>query len=714
MPDQSIDPRDVERTRQFIRQLVAEINQLSGADIPPQQFYGEFLQRVVQAVAAVGGAVWSREGNSPPRLQHQVNFAMSGLLDEAAGAGGHVPLLLNSFANGQAKLIPPQSGAGAGADRDAGANQSDWSLLLAPMQVDKQTLGVVELLLDPNRRPTALENAVRFVQELCDIGAGYLKNRQLRQMLSQQHLWSQLESFVREIHSSLTPKEVSFIVANEGKRMVSCDRLSVALVYGRKAVVEGVSGQEVIERKSTLVQLMTRLCNTVLQSGENLLYTGEQRDDLPPAVRDALDDFVAESGSKVLAVTLLRTIDKEGAAGKPFGCLLGEQLEDATAGGSLVPRMEVVAQHGAIALSNAMAHYRVFMLPVWRAVGNATEWMRGNRLAKVAVAVGGIVLVTALMILIPIELRMQGKGKFLPETRRIVYAEEDGVVDSVLVKEGQIVRRDDLLVELRNEQLLLELNNRNNEIARAQAAKDSFGASLSPDGQASGGPNRPPESSAQLIIALNDIKTHTKARDLIQKRLETSKVRSPIDGMIATWEPQMRLRRKPVKRGEELLTVSQVEGKDADGRDVRWVLEIKMPEHKMGHIRRSESARVARNDPEKLKAYFILSSHPQKQFSAHVEMIATTAEFDQDLKEHIVMIRIVPEDVVRIRVESEDDETDPNIKRVSKVLMELQDGTSLPLNPQAEVRAKVDCGKWSMGYVLFREMFEFVYETIIF
>src|SRR5262245_22880163 len=101
MPDQSIDPRDVEQTRRYIRQLVQEINNLSSSDIPPQHVYGESLQRVVAAVAAVGGAVWSRETpQQPPRLQHHVNFTNSGLLDESAGAGGHVPLLLNAFANG--------------------------------------------------------------------------------------------------------------------------------------------------------------------------------------------------------------------------------------------------------------------------------------------------------------------------------------------------------------------------------------------------------------------------------------------------------------------------------------------------------------------------------------------------------------------------------------------------------------------------------------
>lgn len=712
MPDQSIDPRDVEQTRRYIRQLVQEINHLSGSDMPPQQFFGEFLQRVVAAVAAVGGAIWSREGQQPPRLQHQVNFNNSGLLDEAAGAGGHVPILLGAFANGQSKLIPPHSGAGADAEREAGANQSEFALLISPMQVDKQTVGVVELLMDPSRRPTALENAVRFVQELCDIGAGYLKNRQLKQMLSQQHLWSQLESFVREIHGSLNPKEVSYIVANEGKRMIGCDRLSVAIVYGRKAVVDGVSGQEVIERKSTLIQLLTHLCNTVLQSGDGLLYTGEQRDDLPPAVRDALDEFVAESGSKILGITLLRTVDKEGAPGKPFGCLVAEQLADASSPGTLIPRMEVVGQHGAIALSNALSHHRVFMLPVWKFVGDWTNVLRGNRLAKLAIAVAGIAGIVATLLLVPMELRMHGKGKFAAETRRSIYAEEDGVVDQVFISHGQVVSAGTPLVHIRSEQLQLEHNNRLSEWHKAEDAVLAAIDKLR-DERTAGGPGNVSLAGAELNIAENDREMQRRAIEVTEKRMQSTNVQSPIEGMIATWEPKRRLQGKPVKRGEEMLMVAQVDGKDPQGEDVRWVLEIKMPEHKMGHVLEAESQRLARGDQETLRASFILASHPEKKFAAHVERIATTAEFDQDLKEHIVMVRIVPDDVERFHAELAPTE-DGNGRRVTIVRMDMKDGTSLKLSPDAEVQAKIDCGRCTLGYWALGELVEWVYETVLF
>jgi hypothetical protein len=696
--DQPIDPRLVEQTRQHIRQLVAEINQLSGSDIPPQQFFGEFLQRVVAAVAAVGGAVWSREGNHPPRLQHQVNFLMSGLLDEQAGASGHSALLMGAFGNGDAKLIPPHSGTGPDAERNGGANSSDWALLVSPLQVDKHTLGVVELLMDPTRRPSALQNAVRFVEELCEIGAGYLKNRQLRQMLSQQHLWSQLEQFVKQIHTSLTPKEVSFIVANEGKRLVGCDRLSVALIYGRKAVIEGVSGQEVIERKSNLIKLMTHLVRTVIASNENLLYTGEARDDLPPAVRDSLDDYLAESGTKVLAVTLLRTIDKEGTAQKPFGALVGEQLEDASAPETLTPKMEVVGQHGAIALSNALAHHRVFMLPVWRAVGNATSFLRGSRLWKTAIALGGLAAITLAMVLFTWELRMEGRGNLLPRNRRNLYSSENAIVKRVEFEHAQIVDIGQPLLTMTSPELdqqLKELQRQKNE------AEKKYDQLIT-------GRDVRPDIAIERAIAEAALESLKQQIQIVEERLDKLTIRAPMSGMmVRPFDPPQMLGNLPVKVGQMLAVVAQVDGTD-------WVLEVKMPEHKIGHILRAEESRRQADDPTPLSVRFILANHPQKSFRGHVEKIETQAEFDKDLNEHVLRIRVVPEGVVAVHATIVPLDEQAGTREVKQLEMEFENGDRVKLAHGTEVHAKVECGKKSMGYVLLRVLIEFFYETILF
>ena len=164
--------------------------------------------------------------------------------------------------------------------------------------------------MDPTRRAAQQKSTLRFVSDLCDLAATYLKNRQMRQMMSQQRLWNQLEGFTHQIHGSLDLKETAYAVVNDGKRLVGCDRLSVALKISGRTMVEAVSGQEVVEQRSNLVRELTRLCKAVIRSGEDLVYTGST-DGFAPDLRDALEMYVDESGSKVVIVTFLHKPETE-------------------------------------------------------------------------------------------------------------------------------------------------------------------------------------------------------------------------------------------------------------------------------------------------------------------------------------------------------------------------------------------------------------------
>src|SRR5262245_20347022 len=62
-----------------INLLVQEIAELAGQDIEPEKFYSWFLTRVVSAMAAVGGAVWTPVEGGKLKLQYQVNLAQAGL-----------------------------------------------------------------------------------------------------------------------------------------------------------------------------------------------------------------------------------------------------------------------------------------------------------------------------------------------------------------------------------------------------------------------------------------------------------------------------------------------------------------------------------------------------------------------------------------------------------------------------------------------------------
>ena len=307
MPEETIDPGLLEQTKNQIRKLVAEIADLAESDIQPSEFYVEFLNRSVAAVAASGGAFWLMDGRGGLRLQYQVEFAATGLMDGRVKTAPHDALLGCMLQASQAQIIPP----GAVIEGVPQAfNPTEYSLILAPLMVDKQVTGLLEILMDPTRRAAQQKSTLRFVSDLCDLAATYLKNRQMRQMMSQQRLWNQLEGFTHQIHASLDLKEAAYSVVNDGKRLVGCDRLSVALKISGRVMVEAVSGQEVVEQRSNLVRELTRLCKAVIRSGEDLVYTGST-DGFAPDLRDAIEMYVDESGSKIVIVTILHKPETE-------------------------------------------------------------------------------------------------------------------------------------------------------------------------------------------------------------------------------------------------------------------------------------------------------------------------------------------------------------------------------------------------------------------
>ena len=87
--EQPVDPQLVEQTKQQIRSLVAEIAQLTKTDVAPEEFYGQFLPRVVSALAAVGGAVWTLNHAGRLALQYQINIQETNLRESEERQAQH-------------------------------------------------------------------------------------------------------------------------------------------------------------------------------------------------------------------------------------------------------------------------------------------------------------------------------------------------------------------------------------------------------------------------------------------------------------------------------------------------------------------------------------------------------------------------------------------------------------------------------------------------
>ncbi|NQT11889.1 MAG: HlyD family secretion protein [Planctomycetes bacterium] len=450
--EQSLDPQLIEQTKQQIRMLVNEIAQLAKSDIAPEEFYGEFLPRVVSALAASGGAVWVSEERGRLALGYQINLQQTQLGASEENQMLHGRLLQKVLTAGEGAIIPPHSGS---ADDEQGGNPTEFLLVLAPLRAGEETVGVVEVFQRPDTRPATQKGYLRFLTEMCDRAGEFFKTHQLRHFSDRQVLWTQLEDFTRGVHTSLDPRDTAYTIANDGRRLIGCDRVSVAIRKGRRCQIEAVSGQDMFDKRSNTVRLLGKLASAVVASGEAIWYTGDTSN-MAPQVEDAVQEYVDESHSKTVAVLPLERPLPVGAEDDPedrpepeppIGALIVEQIEDSRIPEKMLQRVEVVCQHSSMALANSLEHNSLFLMPVWRAIGKSRFLVKARTLPKTILVVSAVLIVIVAMVVVPWGFKMQADGSIEPALRREVFAGIEGEVEEVFVTDGAKVLGDDAIVD---------------------------------------------------------------------------------------------------------------------------------------------------------------------------------------------------------------------------------------------------------------------------
>jgi multidrug efflux pump subunit AcrA (membrane-fusion protein) len=687
----TIDAEAVRAAKAEIQGIVQEIAALAKSDIVADDFYEALLNKVVQALAALGGAVWTMAENGGLRLQYHVNFRETGMIDNPVAQMQHGRLLTHVLKENEGSLVAPHSGAGEAVDGDenAPANPTDFLLVLAPVANDQGPQGVLEVFQRPGARLATQRGYLRFLEQMCDLAGDYLRAQRLKQFADKQSLWEQLETFTRTAHQSLESRQTAFTVANEGRRLIGCDRVSVAISRGGRCKIEAVSGQDTFDKRSNVVTLLGRLADAVRATGEDVWYTGDTTD-LAPQVEEALDAYVDESHAKAVAVLpLARPRDDEEARSEGthnekhdyFGVLIVEQMVDSRPPQGLAQRVDVVRQHSATALANAMDHENIFLMPLWKTIGKTKLLVRARTLPKTIAVLVAIIALTAWLSLYPADFNLQADGSLQPETKRNVYSRVDGVVEQVLVSHGEQVPAGAPLLQLRNIELENELEVIQTQKAAAQNARDAAEDQLHSPPRGGFTAADKIELEFKKAEAVEQYEFLARKEKLLQEKIAMLRVTSPIEGTVLKWQVREQLLGRTVSPQQQLMTVANTNG--------QWQIEIFMPEHRMGHITREHNRRrAAGEDP--LPVTFILATKPDQEFTGEVVEISETAE-----------VRREKENSVRMLV------------HFDQQLIEQNDAFT-GIRPNAVVTAKVYCGQAPIGYVWLHDLIGWVQSKILF
>jgi multidrug efflux pump subunit AcrA (membrane-fusion protein) len=679
----SVDPEDVQRAKREIQTIVQQIAELSRTDTTIEQFYEEFLNKVVAALAAVGGAVWTVTSGGM-QLTYQINLRSTGLVDNPIGQEQHGRLLQRTLASDEGLLVAPHSGSAAGTsdgDEHAAANATDYLLVMVPVHNDQGPQGVVEVFQRPGSRPATQRGYLRFLQQTCDLAGEFLRGRRLRHLAEKQGLWEQLESFTRTAHETLDVREAAYTIANEGRRLIGCDRVSVAIQRGSRCTVEAVSGQDTFDKRSNVVSLLNRVARAVTKTAEDVWYTGDTSN-LAPQVEKTLDAYVDESHTKTMAILPLFKPDRDAQEGVPnerkrrevIGALIVEQMVDTTPSEGFTQRVEVVRTHSATAIANALEHNSLFLMPVWKTLGKATSLFRGRTKWKTLAITSAVAAAIVAALYYHVPFNLEGDGSLKPVTLKGVFARIDGEITENHVSYNQPVNAGDLLVEMKS----LDLDQ---ELVRLRGQLSEIDEQITATFQQAGKQLTPPEE-IELSLKRSELRMQrTNAQALIAKREEQLKmlrVTSPISGRVITGKSQIeQLTNRPISRGQQILEIAELSGD--------WYLEVLMPESRMRHV--AEAWEASQKDGEKLKVTFYLATQPAVLFTGYVETIETTAEARGE-EGNTVLLRVAfePGELERLRgvIHGED----PKV------------GT--------EAIAKVHCGDRAIGYVYLHDLWDFL------
>lgn len=671
-----IDPNLVRETKIQIRNLINEVNVLAQSDVSLEEFCDGFLPRVVSALGSVSGAIWMVDQDERITLKNQVQMAKSGLTNDEPAKTQHDLLLRRCIRKPEALIVQPASGS---TDAAEPGNPTEQLLIIDTIMVGGKVAGIIEIFQRPGGGPATQRGYLRFLVQMGEIASSFFTNHQLRNFHSQQSLWDKLEKFIRDVHSGLDRRETLYTIANEGRRIIDCDRLTVASAKGNKTQIEVVSGLDSFDRRSEDIKNLGALTKAVCKTGNPLFYEGDS-ENLAPQIEKKLQQYVDRSHTKALSIVPLFESRQEDESStsqskqkpKLIGALISEQLTETEIRPATRNRIQVVAGHSGDAITNSLAHNQVFLLPVWRQIGKIKAGF------STGIPTWFVVLLTVavgifLLCVTPYNFTLPAEGKLTPQIQFHVFAPYGGLLSELYLPEDpdEFVKRNQVLAVITNDELQVEIQNLQGKLEEnAQRIKKIERILNRDDGELTFQEQQIYEGEETELAESQNSTRRLLALKQQQKMQLT--ILSPTTGQVVNWQAEESLRRRPVKSGDNILTVVDPEGP--------WQVELEIQEKRIGYF-----WEATHKSDEPVKVTFVLASHPDREFSG------TVIQIDQKTE-----VRSDQGNTMLVRVEFDRSKLRPEM---------LKEGT--------RVSARIECGEKTLAFVIFHDVIDTVRKKLL-
>ena len=237
--------------------------------------------------------------------------------------------------------------------------------------------------------------------------------------------------------------------------------------------------------------------------------------------------------------------------------------------------------------------------PIQQAAAYVRKLVRDSK-TRIAFA---LLSLFALMMCVPMPYNVNCDCEIQPVTRRYVPAPYDGILDSCLVKPGDVVKSNQVLATIDGQKLRIEKAALQAELSRELKKRDSALAD---------------NDIAKSQIASYEIDRLNSQMKSLESKLANLKIRSPIDGIVVIGD-LAKVEGAPLEVGRELFEIAPLD---------EMLVEVAIPESEIRFVRQSMSVDL------KLQAF------PNRNWTATVQRISPTTEIIDEQSVFIAEVRL--------------------------------------------------------------------------
>jgi len=470
-------------------------------------------------------------------------------------------------------------------ERNREAETDRVQTLIAVAVMDRESLvGCVEAI---NKiEGEAFDDDDLFVlTSLASTASNALHNASLLMAERKVEILETLNTVSHEITSTLSLDRMLQTIVNAPQAVIPYERAAVALDHRGRFKLSAVTGSLKVNVDQPDIAPLNDLLQWVSLS-EEVLHVRQHGDEIDTDREETaakFKNYFEQSGMRGFYAMPL--IDDTGRV----GVLALESSDPDFLGPAHVEILQVLASQTTVALRNAQMYKEVPFISVLEPMLARKRRFMAMEKKRRTLILAGCLAVLVFLVAFPFPLRVDGDAVVTPLHRVQIQPEAAGVVYRVLVHEGDNVRAGDVLAEMENW-------NSRYSLAEAQAKHESalmqMNHALAVNDGSTAGTEQVQAAYWQAELA--------RAQEVLDK----SKLRSPIDGVVATPRVDSFAGRKlaPGDSFAEVVDTSRV------------IVDVAIDDDDAGLLRAGQPASVK------------LNSYPTRTFHGQVLLVSQKAE----------------------------------------------------------------------------------------